>query len=127
MDERDRLREEARLLRLQNAGAEGSEESIAGDDPTVKKVALVQEDEIENGFFTAHVLNEDPEMSKFLPYDSLVYPKPYEVVKLPPEFIDKMWVAGFMDRANRDGPAKMKAEQKDTDSARISSANMRGR
>ena len=51
-------------------------------------------------------------MSKFVPYDSLVYPKPYEVVKLPPEFIDKMWIAGFMDRANRDGPAKMKAEQK---------------
>lgn len=109
IDERDRLREEARLLRLAN-GTDG-EESIAGDDPTVKKVPLVQEDEIENGFFTAHVLNEDPEMSKFVDYDALVYPKPYEVVKLPPEFIDKMWVAGFMDRANRDGPAKMKAEQ----------------
>ena len=115
VDERDRLREEARQLRLQNAagGEHGSEvDSITGDYPTGKKDPIVQEDEIENGFFTAHVLNEDPEMSKFVPYDSLVYPKPYEVVKLPPEFIDKMWIAGFMDRANRDGPAKMKAEQR---------------
>ena len=52
-------------------------------------------------------MNDDPEMSKFLTYDGLVFPKPYETVKLPPEFIDKLWVSGFMDRANRDGPKKV--------------------
>jgi hypothetical protein len=110
IEERDFLREEARLERLKRGA--GDEEELPSDDPTVKKEPLVKEDEIEHGFFTAHVLNEDPEMSKFVPYDSLVYPKPYEVIDLPPDFIDKMWIAGFMDRANRDGPAKMKAEQR---------------
>ena len=109
VEERDFLREQARQERLLNGRGEG-EDDLPTDDPTVKKQQLVEEDYIENGFFTAHVLNEDPEMSKFVPYDYLVYPKPYEVVKdLPPDFIDKMWIAGFMDRANRDGPAKMRS------------------
>jgi hypothetical protein len=79
--------------------------------PKEKKL-MIEEDYIEKDFFSYHVMNEDPEMSKYLDYDGLVFPKPYEVVKLPPEFIDKLWVSGFMDRANRDGVKKMKEEQK---------------
>eukprot|EP00605_Chrysophyceae_sp_TOSAG23-4_P001582 GSChrysophyteH1.ASY1.ANO1.1737.1 assembled CDS len=77
-----------------------------------ERKSLVEEDYIEKDFFSYHQMNDDPEMSKYLEYDGLVFPKPYEVTKLPPEFIDKLWVSGFMDRANRDGPKKVKEEQK---------------
>ena len=54
-------------------------------------------------FFSAHVLNSDPTLSKFVEYDELVFPKPYTVIEgLQPDFIDKLWVSGFLDRANRD-------------------------
>lgn len=118
VEHRDFLREQARKEReLHGHGGDGGGSPESGTVKSIdmigrKKVALVEEEEIEHGFFTAHVLNEDPEMSKYLPYDSLVYPKPYEVTKMPPEFIDKLWISGFMDRANRDGPQKMKAEQR---------------
>lgn len=58
-------------------------------------------------FFSAHTLNTDPSLAKFVQYNELVFPKPYDVldgtgIKLQPDFIDKMWVSGFLDRSNRD-------------------------
>lgn len=54
-------------------------------------------------FFSAHVLNSDPALSKFVEYDEVVFPKPYSVIEgLQPDFIDKLWVSGFLDRSNRD-------------------------
>lgn len=68
-------------------------------------------------FFSAHVLNRDPEVAKFLDYSELIYPKPYNVLEgtggiedMPPDFMDKMWISGFLDRANRDANAIAKAE-----------------
>lgn len=54
-------------------------------------------------FFSAHVINSDPALSKFVDFDELVFPKPYTVIEgLQPDFIDKLWVSGFLDRSNRD-------------------------
>jgi len=103
--DRDEQRENDRLDRELNGVPDG------GDGDGEKK-DIVEEDYIEKDFFTYHVMNEDPEMSKYLDYDGLVFPKPYETVKLGPDFIDKLWVSGFMDRSTRDGPKKVKAEQK---------------
>jgi len=101
--DRDFQRELDRLDREKNGVPEGGDQ---------EKKDMVEEDYIEKDFFSYHVMNEDPEMSKYLDYDGLVFPKPYETIKLGPDFIDKLWVSGFMDRSTRDGPKKVKAEQK---------------
>ena len=101
---RDFQRELDRKERLKN----GNKTPETGDSTK----GLVEEDYIEKDFFSYHQMGENPELSKYLEYDGLVFPKPYETVKLGPEFIDKLWVSGFMDRSNRDGPKKVKEEQK---------------
>jgi hypothetical protein len=106
IEDRDYARKVAAEERAKNGNR-----TPPGGSPSEKK-NIVEEDYIEKDFFSYHVMNEDPEMSKYLDYDGLVFPKPYEVTKLPPEFIDKLWVSGFMDRANRDGVKKMKEEHK---------------
>lgn len=55
--------------------------------------------------FTSHVLNSDPELAKFMPFNEVVYPKLFKEQNEeadPTAVLDKMWVAGFIDRAHRD-------------------------
>ena len=55
--------------------------------------------------FTSHVLNTDPELAKFMPFNEVVYPKLFEKKDAsgdPSAILDKMWVSGFIDRAQRD-------------------------
>lgn len=85
--------------------------------------------EAENDLFTTFTLNRDPENSKYLPYDEVVYPKlfnrPREARRSPPRTepsansdvveadgsrtrrlaaaaeLDSMWVVGFVENARR--------------------------
>ena len=83
--------------------------------------------EAENDIFTSFTLNRDPENSKYLPYDEVVYPKlfnrPREAQQLHPletvppvpgksdntrgldlvaaAELDSMWVVGFVENARR--------------------------
>jgi ribosomal protein L39E len=55
--------------------------------------------------FTSHVLNTDPELAKFMPFNEVVYPKLFKEQEEEVDstaVLDKMWVAGFIDRAQRD-------------------------
>lgn len=59
----------------------------------------------EGSMFTSHVLNDDPEVAKFLLYNEVIYPKLFSketTISDPKETLDKMWVSGFLDRAARD-------------------------
>lgn len=72
----------------------------------------------QNELFTTFTLNRDPENSKYLPYDEVVYPRlfnrpvevrqrvsPYGTVRVPPLIpaaeLNSMWIVGFVENARR--------------------------
>jgi hypothetical protein len=54
--------------------------------------------------FTAHTLNKDPDVAKYLLFNEVVYPKLFSETNSsdPKEELEKMWVSGFLDRSIRD-------------------------
>jgi hypothetical protein len=54
-------------------------------------------------YFKAFTVNDNPEISKFLDYDEIVYPSMFSGLSLPADSIDRLWMSGFLDRQVRDG------------------------
>ena len=98
----------AKLRRREKSKKEGS-----GSSP--EKMGLLPE-VVPPQFFSAHVLTKDPEAAKYLDYTEVVFPKPYNVLAgsemgtVQPDFIDKVWISGFLDRSNRDAIAIARQE-----------------
>ncbi|CAM9262424.1 unnamed protein product [Chrysoparadoxa australica] len=74
----------------------------------------------QNDLFSSFVLNRDPECSKYLPYNEVVYPKlfnrPREAeAKSPSQAsaqLDEMWMVGFLEETQRTQQAIMLKELK---------------
>jgi hypothetical protein len=62
------------------------------------------EENHETELFTAHTLNKDPEVSKYLLFNEIIYPKLFtkKISNDSKEEIEKVWVSGFLDRSIRD-------------------------
>ena len=57
-------------------------------------------------YFNSFRVNDDPEVSKDILYDEIIYPKLFnDNEEVPPDAINKLWMAGFLDRAVRDQKA----------------------
>lgn len=64
-------------------------------------------------FFTGFVLNKDPAVSKYMPFDEIYFPKLFNktTASAPPESIDSVWMLGFEDHIQRERQPKEKVVQ----------------
>lgn len=56
-------------------------------------------------YFNTFTLNTDKKCAKYMPFNKIHFPKTFGFEDMPPESLDKLWVAGFLDRAQRDADA----------------------
>jgi hypothetical protein len=65
---------------------------------------ITPDEETNKEMFTAHTLNKDPDVAKYLLFNEVVYPKLFSetLSSDPKEELEKMWVSGFLDRSIRD-------------------------
>lgn len=65
-------------------------------------------------FFSTFVINDDPEVAKFIEFSEIQFPNMYNpnVKNLDPGSIDKLWMSGFLDRAERDKDIIKKQQEK---------------
>ena len=55
-----------------------------------------------SALFVPFVMNDDKKLSKYFDYDDLYFPKIIHMINLGPRSLDSMYMAGFIDRQNRD-------------------------
>jgi hypothetical protein len=67
-----------------------------------------------SSFFSTFVINEDPEVAKYIEFSEIQFPNMYnpKVKNLDPGAIDKLWMAGFLDRAERDKDVIKKQQER---------------
>jgi hypothetical protein len=82
----------------------------------LKAVAAQERSSIvqENHYFTGFVLNNDPSVSKYMPFDEVYFPKLFNnsTRKAPPETINSLWMLGFEDHIQRGMQPKAQFVQK---------------
>jgi hypothetical protein len=84
----------------QNKNRSNNLNSMTGE--VIEGGSSFEDDETE--LFTAHTLNKDPEVSKYLLFNEIIYPKLFtkKISNDSKEEIEKVWVSGFLDRSIRD-------------------------
>jgi hypothetical protein len=60
-------------------------------------------------YFTSFVLDRDPRARKYMPFDTVYFPKLFDedISAVPPESIDKLWMFGFQDLALEENKEKL--------------------
>lgn len=79
-------------------------------DLDLKELAMKEKAPIvqENHYFTGFVINKDPLCSKYMPFDTVYFPKLFNktTAKAPPETLQNLWMLGFEDVAQRERQPK---------------------
>ena len=76
-------------------------ERLSSSTGAIDVVKMRQKQEIipPKKYFNSFVLDKDPQSSKYMPFDTVYFPKLFdkEVSNVPPESLDKLWLIGFED------------------------------
>jgi uncharacterized protein YlzI (FlbEa/FlbD family) len=96
--EREMAQSESRFIKRQVKRKKKRELQAKGEVSNIPKLPPVGDFQ---DFFSGHVLNRDPQCSKFMPFDEVYFPNMFnpQIISAPPHSIDHLWLLGFRHEA----------------------------